>query len=152
MTEEIKQDAPLTEEEKKPKSKETAILDELTEKRMAFITTLEQEADLTDPKTASVYLKALDGQAKQTQTAQRLEVESEGAAAASDVARALNDFTAGITRQQQNPFRASTDNAIKLETPQVVESGEFEIREEELNEQPVNQTYDSFMEKRNAQD
>ena len=114
-------------------------------RRDIFLDTLEKDPSIfIDPKMGSLYLKGLADTDKQAQTNLRLEVEDKQADSAAEQAQAMSAISESIQRNGSNPFlRGNSVSADK--TPEIKQSGKFEILETELNDKASGQTHEQFM-------
>lgn len=114
--------------------------------RMRVIARLGTDEALTDPKVASVVLKALDGLDKQVLTIKRLNIEQQSADTDKDVALLLAQASERRFREGSNPFRR-TDVPTKTPTTEDVTLGQHEFTEAELLENAPRTTADKFLTK-----
>lgn len=116
------------------------------EERLRVIRRIGTDEALTDPKVASVVLKALDGLDKQVLTVKRLKIEQQSADADKDVALLLAQASERRHRELGNPFRR-TDIPTRSPEAQDVKLGEHTFTEAELADDVPRNTAEKFLTK-----
>lgn len=123
---------------------EETLLSYTQQQRVRIYESLSASNQLTDPKVASVALKALEGLDKQTLTLKRLDIDQQGADNDKEVAVLLAKAAEQRTREFGNPFRVSGIQTT-LPTAKDVMLGEHVFTEEELEENTTRTTASKFL-------
>ena len=134
-------------EQEQSKTKDDILIDDIATRRAKFIEGVEKtngEALYSDPKLGKMYLSALKDADSQAQTNKRLDTDAENAKSMGEIAQSVVEFTSEIQKKSSNPFRAK--KPAELETPEVKQSGEFDIKETEKNKHHGTTNYSQFME------
>lgn len=123
---------------------EESTLNYTQEERLRVLRRLGTDEALTDPKVATVVLKALDGIDKQVLTIKRLKIEQQSADTDKDVALFLAQASERRQREIGNPFRR-TDIPTRPPEASDVSLGQHQFTEAELQDETVKTTAEKFL-------